>query len=50
MSREGNQVADTLANHGLSLDSIHFWNDVPEYTRASYFRNKDGWSNFRFSY
>jgi len=48
--REGNQVADSLANHGLSLDYIYFWNDVPDFTRSSYFRNKDGRSNFRFSY
>jgi ribonuclease HI len=27
--REGNQVIDSLANHGLSLDSLVFWNDVP---------------------
>ncbi|PNX80556.1 ribonuclease H [Trifolium pratense] len=28
--REGNQVADTLANHGCSLSSFTYWHQVPD--------------------
>lgn len=47
--REGNQVADSLANHGLSLNGISVWNEAPFFISSSFFRDKEGRSNFRFS-
>jgi len=47
--REGNQVADSLATHGVSLSFISFWHDVPDFIRLAFFRNKEGRTNFRFS-
>jgi ribonuclease HI len=45
--REGNQVADSLANYGLSLTSIVFWDDVPLFVRDSFIKNKQGIPSFR---
>jgi ribonuclease HI len=45
--REGNQVVDLLANHGLNLNSLVFWNDPPLFINDSYFRNKFGFPSFR---
>jgi ribonuclease HI len=45
--REGNQVADVLANHGLSLNSIVFWEDVPLFIRDCFIKNKQGIPSFR---
>jgi hypothetical protein len=45
--REGNQVADSLANYGLSLTSIVFWEDVPLFVRDSFIKNKQGIPSFR---
>jgi ribonuclease HI len=45
--REGNQVADLLANHGLSLSSIAFWNNLPSFVRDCFYRNKHGTPSFR---
>jgi ribonuclease HI len=45
--REGNQVADLLANHGLSLSSIVFWNNLPLFVRDCFYRNKHGSTSFR---
>jgi len=47
--REGNRVADLLANHGLSLQSILFWQDAHEFIRSCSISNKAGRPNFRFS-
>ena len=40
--REGNEVADALANHGLSLQSLTVWEDVPDFIRYFYVKNKKG--------
>lgn len=45
--REGNQVADLLANHGLSLPSIVYWDDIPLFAKDCYDRNKQGTPSFR---
>jgi ribonuclease HI len=47
--REGNQVADSLANHGLSTDSIAFWNETPVFINDFVNRNKLGLPSFRLS-
>jgi hypothetical protein len=39
---EGNQVADSLANHGLSIASITFWNETPFFITDYVNRNKLG--------
>jgi hypothetical protein len=38
--REGNQVADLLANHGLSIPSIVFWSEMPLFVRDCFVINK----------
>ncbi|CAJ2652437.1 unnamed protein product [Trifolium pratense] len=40
--REGNQVADLMANHGLSLNSIVYWNDNPLFISDCFDKNKLG--------
>jgi ribonuclease HI len=45
--REGNQVADLLANHGLSLLSIVYWNTLPLFVRNCFECNKHGSTSFR---
>jgi hypothetical protein len=45
--REGNVIADLLANHGLSLSSIFFWHEAPILIRKELSRNKLGLFNFR---
>jgi ribonuclease HI len=45
--REGNVIADLLANHGLNLSSIFFWHEAPFLIREELSRNKLGLSNFR---
>jgi ribonuclease HI len=45
--REGNQVADLLANHGLNLPSIVFLEDIPLFAKNCYDRNKNGLPSFR---
>jgi ribonuclease HI len=45
--REGNAVADRLANHGLTLNSVMFWQAPPEFIKEDLSRNKLGLSNFR---
>jgi ribonuclease HI len=45
--REGNQVADLLANHGLSILSIVYWNNLPLFVRDSFTFNKNGSTSFR---
>ncbi|GAU16217.1 hypothetical protein TSUD_298490 [Trifolium subterraneum] len=47
--REGNQVADLIANHGLYLPSIIFWDVAPMFMRQGINRNKLGISSFRIS-
>jgi ribonuclease HI len=45
--REGNQVADLLATHGLSLPSIVYWNTLPLFVKDSFDFNKHGSTSFR---
>jgi ribonuclease HI len=45
--REGNQVADSLANHGLTINSLAFWQDTPLFISDSVNRNKLGVPSFR---
>jgi len=47
--REENQVANSLANHGLTLDTFVFWSSIPLFAMESYVKNKNGFPNFRFS-
>jgi hypothetical protein len=47
--REGNEVADLLANHGLSLNAFCFWQETPLLVRNCCVKNKLGLPNFRFS-
>lgn len=46
--REGNEVADCLANHGLSLYSFTSWVDMPSFIGASFVKNLLGLPSFRF--
>jgi hypothetical protein len=46
--REGNQVADSLANHGLSINTFVFWEDIPLFISDYVIRNKLGIPSFRF--
>jgi ribonuclease HI len=46
--REGNQVADLLTKHGLSLPTLSHWNDAPLFIRDSLIKNQLGLPNFRF--
>jgi ribonuclease HI len=45
--REGNQVADSFANHGLSITSIVFWSEMPLFVRDCFTINKQGIPTFR---
>jgi ribonuclease HI len=44
--REGNQVADLLANYGLAIPSIILWDFAPLFIRDCIVRNKQGIPNF----
>lgn len=46
--REGNDVADTLANYGISLQTLTFWDDMPSFIRANLIKNQLGMPSFRF--
>jgi ribonuclease HI len=46
--REGNQVADLLANFGLSIPSFAFWTETPLFIREPFDKNKLGIPSFRF--
>jgi ribonuclease HI len=46
--REGNQVADCLANHGLTLQHLCIWNDTPDFINDYYVRNLLGMPSFRY--
>ncbi|KAK2429235.1 hypothetical protein QL285_027690 [Trifolium repens] len=45
--REGNKVADTLANYGLTSPALTTWDDAPFFLRDSLESNKLGMPNFR---
>jgi ribonuclease HI len=45
--REGNQVADLMANHGLTLASIVYWHVAPLFIRDCFDKNKLGIPCFR---
>jgi ribonuclease HI len=45
--REGNKVADTLANYGLTSPALTTWDEAPFFLRDSLESNKLGMPNFR---
>jgi ribonuclease HI len=45
--REGNQPADILANHGLTIHNLSTWEEAPLFLHASLERNKFGFPCFR---
>jgi ribonuclease HI len=45
--REGNQAADSLANHGLSINTVVFWEESPLFISDYVNRNKLGIPSFR---
>ncbi|CAJ2673343.1 unnamed protein product [Trifolium pratense] len=47
--REGNTCADNLARIGLNLENLTIWFDLPTEIRDSFFRNKIGLPNYRFT-
>ena len=49
--REGNVCADGLANFGLTLSNFElFWfNDIADFIKGEYIRNRLGMSNYRFT-
>jgi ribonuclease HI len=47
--REGNVCADVLANLGLGLLELTFWNTAPLHVCNSFARDKLGLPNFRFT-
>jgi ribonuclease HI len=46
--REGNKVADELANHAVNLPSLSIWFDIPMFVRDSFLRNQSGLPAFRY--
>jgi ribonuclease HI len=46
--REGNEVADTLANFGLSLQQLTVWQELPSFINSAYVKNKSGLPSYRF--
>lgn len=46
--REDNIFADKLANFGLSIIDVLWWDLVPSFIREDFFRNRMGFPNFRF--
>jgi len=48
--REGNEVADSLANFGLSLQKLTIWLELPRFVRANFVKNKIAMLSFRFKY
>jgi ribonuclease HI len=46
--REGNHVADKLANIGLSLNAFTWWNIAPNVIWSDLARNRDGLPYYRF--
>jgi ribonuclease HI len=45
--REDNQVANSLANYGLTLNFVLFWHNLPLFVKDSFERNKLGFANYR---
>jgi len=48
--KEGNQVANSLANFGLSLSSLVFGTNIPFFVKELLVKNKIGLPNYKFSY
>ncbi|KAK2364505.1 hypothetical protein QL285_089371 [Trifolium repens] len=48
--REGNQVVDCLANHGLSLNSIMVCHEMPLFIKDSFEKNKLGLAHYKTSF
>ncbi|PRQ16504.1 putative ribonuclease H-like domain-containing protein [Rosa chinensis] len=47
--REGNQVADALANFGDALSEMIWWDSIPQFALSFCARDRLGLPNFRFS-
>jgi ribonuclease HI len=47
--REGNDIADSLANIGIGLDNVCFFNEPPSCIVDSLYRNQLGLPSFRFT-
>ena len=45
--REGNKVADCLANSGFRYDDLTWWLEVPDCAKETYDRNLHGLPEFR---
>jgi predicted methyltransferase len=48
--REGNQIADSLANFGRSLNNLEVWEEIPSFIIEQYVKDRLGLSQFRFIY
>jgi ribonuclease HI len=48
LCREGNQVADLFANHGLTLATFSYWDVPPMFSLDGMYKNKLGLPNFRY--
>jgi ribonuclease HI len=48
IQREGNHIADTLANHGCTLSSASFWLQAPVFISDRLAQNKLGIPSFRY--
>jgi hypothetical protein len=48
MYREGNFVADKLANFGLSITDFTWWNSAPPNIRDDFAKIRDGHTYYRF--
>jgi hypothetical protein len=46
--REGNHIADALANQGLSKNSLEVWNAIPSDIRSLFVKDRLGLPNYRF--
>jgi ribonuclease HI len=46
--REGNQAADCLANHGLTLQTLGIWFDIPVFINDCYVKDLLGMPSFRY--
>lgn len=48
--REGNKVADSLANYGWSLTGLVWLDSIPPFARSHGARDSLGLPNYRFCY
>lgn len=46
--REGNTCADLLANHGINIDGMIWWDSIPSFLHGDFLRNRIGFPFYRF--